>query len=149
MNVKFSKINFFLIFFVVSIILSVLLFILGNRTLDSGILVFIELIFFIGFFIFSGLKMKENGESLKKIFSFSSLTSGFTAFVIEVINFIVSKPYIEKTIKGASYKLPYTTYMIIVIVSLVIAIIFDILVSILFSYIGLKLYKDNLNKTDI
>jgi hypothetical protein len=93
--------------------------------------------------------MKENGESLKKIFSFSSLTSGFTAFVIEVINFIVSKPYIEKTIKGASYKLPYTTYMIIVIVSLVIAIIFDILVSILFSYIGLKLYKDNLNKTDI
>lgn len=149
MKIKFSKINFFIIFFVVSIILSVILFVLKNNLEVSGIIVFLELIFFIGFFLFSGLKMKESEMDIKKIASFSALTSGITALVIEIINFIVSKGYVQHIIKGTKYKLPYSTYIIIVLVSIIIAIIFDILVSILFSYLGSKLYKDNPNKTDI
>ena len=149
MKIEFSKVSFFIVFFIISIILSAVLFLLRKSPIGSGIVVFIELIFFVGFFLYSGLKMKESGLDISKIAIFSAISSGITAFIIEIINFVISKIYVEQTIKSVTHKLPYNSYIIIVLVSIIIAIIFDILCSILFSYIGTKLYKDNQNKTDI
>ena len=86
MKIEFSKVSFFIVFFIISIILSAVLFLLRKSPIGSGIVVFIELIFFVGFFLYSGLKMKESGLDISKIAIFSAISSGITAFIIEIIN---------------------------------------------------------------
>ncbi len=147
MSLEFSKQKFFVVYLVISLALFGLQFISNNK-LFLSIIVFLDFFFFIGFFIYSGLKMKEQSFNFKNIAAFSAFTSGVTMVVSEIISFFVFKLYTEHQVHNVKL-LPHNEYLIILLISIIFGIIFNILVAILLAYLGTKLYKADINKTDI
>ncbi len=148
MSLEFSKQKFFIVYVVVSLVLFGLRLIVKNNNLFISILAFLGFFFFIGFFIYSGLKMKEQSFNFKSIAAFSAFTSGITSVVLSILLFFISKLYIQPHVHNVKL-LPHNEYLMILLISLILGIIFEILISILLAYLGTKLYKSDTNKTDI
>ena len=142
MSLEFSKKSFFSLYISISLILYIISIFVQNNHFWGVVISFLELLFFIGFFMYSGLKMKKKSFDFKKIVAFSAITSGVTSVLLEIISFIIFKTYLEpKTliVKGITQN----KYILILLVSIIIEIIFYMLISILFSYLGAKLHKSD------